>query len=205
MESWESRSIDESDLIRRTLNGDRGAFEAIVTRYRNDVYWIAVRMVGPQDAEDITQEVFMRAYEAIAEFRGDSSIRTWLSRIAYNLCISLIRRRDRRGEQLSLGELSDEQVYHLRLFNESNVNEVTILANKELVEAAISTLPARYRAILTFYYVEGLKYKEIAQIMAMPIGTVKTHLHRARLMLRDRMFELGSGTGERRVAKDREG
>ncbi len=186
MKRQDSGALDEADLIRRLQRQEERAFEEVIAKYKSEIYWIALRMVGAEDAEDITQEVFLRAYQAMPLFRGEASLRTWLSKIAYNLCISFIRRKGRRGEHVSLDELSNEHIFHLLPKKEINIAEGLVSG---VIEKAMARLPARYRAILTLYYTEGLRYHEIAEVMRIPIGTVKTHLHRARLMLRDGVLE----------------
>ncbi len=178
----------ESDdaLVRRCRQNDHDAFAVLVERYKHKVYWLVRRMIGLEEAEDLTQEVFLRAYRALPGFRPGGTFRTWLYKIARNMCISELRKRGRRGEQVSLDETGEERVHWL-LSDSSDGAEEQMHA-KELsytIRTLVDELPEHYRTVLTLFYLDQLRYEEIAEVVDMPLGTVKTHLHRARLRLRD--------------------
>jgi RNA polymerase sigma-70 factor, ECF subfamily len=176
----------DDELVARCRGGDHAAFTAIVNRYKDRVYWLVRRMVGEPDAEDLTQEVFLRAYRAIPALRNGATLRTWLFRIAHNLCLTEIDTRRRRGEHLSIEGEGDEKLHTLlppvvgRLEDAVEQRDFA----RRVLEAA-EKLPVSHRAVLTLYYVDEAKYEEIAEVMGIPLGTVKTHLHRARLRLRE--------------------
>jgi len=162
------------------------AFGELVERYKHKVHWIVRRMVGSADDEDLTQEVFLRAYQALPNFRGDSKFSTWIYKITRNLCLSELRKRDRKGEHLSLEEEGEEKV-HL-LLREAHGGLEREIERRDLsgkVRDLIGRLPAHYRTALTLYHLNQVGYEEIAEIMDVPLGTVKTYLHRGRMRLRD--------------------
>lgn len=180
----------EKRLIRRVKKGDHLAFAELVDRYKNSVYAICLRMVGNrQEAEDLSQETFIRAYKNIAQFDSDRKFSTWLFRIATNVSIDSLRRKKPSvsldaeipgaeglvlKELLSGGEtLPDEQIVR---------NEMD-----QFIQHEISLLPEKYRSAIILKYIEDLSLKEISEIMCIPVGTVKTRIHRGREMLRKQM------------------
>ena len=178
--------LDDAALVARCRNGDAEAFSALVERYKDRVYWLVNRIVGRLDDEDLTQEVFLRAYEALPGFREESRFSTWLYRIARNLCLSELRKRGRRGEHLSLeGEESEGGRPFLSPGREDPGDQVERRDVARAVRELMARLPERYRTALTLFYLHEVRYEEIAEIMGIPLGTVKTHLRRGRLRLRD--------------------
>jgi len=180
------KELSDEELIRLCRRDNHQAFTEIVDRYKHRVCWLVRRMVGSAEDEDLTQEVFLRVYQAIPGFRGGSTFRTWLYRIAHNLCVTELRRRGRRGEHLSLEEEGEEKVHWLLSEPRADLEEE--IARKDVslsVRALIERLPASYRTVLTLFYIQQVRYEEIAEIMAIPLGTVKTYIHRARLRLRN--------------------
>jgi RNA polymerase sigma-70 factor (ECF subfamily) len=143
-------------------------------------------MVGSANDEDIAQEVFLRVYQAIDRFQGRSSFRTWLYRITRNLCVTELKKRGTRGEHLSIEEEGEEKVNRLLPVSAGGlIDEIERRDLSRNVQALIARLPEKYRTVLTLFYLEQLRYGEIAEIMEIPMGTVKTYIHRARLRLRD--------------------
>ena len=178
--------LSDDQLVERCRRHDHEAFAEIVERYKNRVHWLVIRTAGEAHAEDLTQEVFLRAYQAIEAFRGESSFRTWLYRIARNLCITHLRKMGTRGEHVSLDLDGEEAVHHLLPASASNLeDEIDRRDLSQAVRTLISRLPENYRTVLTLFYLEQVRYEEIAEIMSIPLGTVKTYIHRARLRLRD--------------------
>jgi RNA polymerase sigma-70 factor (ECF subfamily) len=178
--------LGDEELVERCQGNDQRAFTEIVERYKHKVHWLVTRMVrGPED-EDLTQEVFMRAYQAMPGFRGKSSFRTWLYRIAHNLCVTELRRRGRRGEHLSLEEEGEEKVHWLLSApSEDLEHEIERRDVSASVRRLLGRLPVTYRTALTLFYLQQVRYEEIGEIMGVPLGTVKTYIHRGRLRLRD--------------------
>jgi RNA polymerase sigma-70 factor (ECF subfamily) len=171
--------INESDLVKQFKNGDPSAFEEIVRKYQNRIYNLCRYMLqGPGDAQDAAQDVFLKAYRALKDFRPDSSIYTWIYRIAVTTCLDY-RRKSRRElfrsepltEDLASAEHSPHQLYESRKITES-------------VQLALQKLPEKLRAAIVLREMEGLSYEEIAEVLHTSVGTVKSRIWRAREQLR---------------------
>ena len=169
---------DENDqeLIRHVLQGRREGYALLMERYQRLVYTIAYRMTGHhEDARDITQECFLRAYAALPRFRQGEPFAPWISRITSNLCLNWLEKRKR--EQLTdQGTLREIPVPPE---NRAESNELG-----DALQEAVLKLPLRYRLVFTFRYIEGHDCRTIAQIMELPECTVKSGLFRARAQLR---------------------
>ncbi|MDO8189585.1 sigma-70 family RNA polymerase sigma factor [Conexibacter sp. JD483] len=169
---------DTQRLVRLAQRGDLDAFERLVAEYRRPVHRVATRLVGADDAEDVTQDTFLRAFHSLAGFRGDASFRTWLLRIAYNTALNTLARRrtvpyaeppEPRGDAPGIPRTPAQQL-------ESSERAERLLHK-------ISLLRADYRAVIVMRDLEELSYEEIAGILDRPVGTVKTRLHRARSLM----------------------
>jgi RNA polymerase sigma-70 factor (ECF subfamily) len=174
-------------LVERCRAGDRTAFNQVVTRHYRGIYRLTLRMVGnPADAEDLTQETFVKAYAALSQFDTSQKFTTWLYAIASHLCIDQARKR--RVPTVAWEEEDDEgAVISLveRLPDESPQPD-EILERAELsaqVQRAVSSLPPKYRAVVVLRHIEDMSIEEIAKTLNLPQGTVKTNLFRARDML----------------------
>lgn len=180
-------------LVQRAQANDRAAFNEIVLRYKSKVFNFIHRMIpSMQDAEDLTQETFVRAYMSIRSFQSRASLNTWLFRIATNLCIDYSRRtRKSRGLVASLSqEADDEDAETQRDVPDDAFDPQRLLLNKELgaeLDRALRALPDKLRTVVLLYDVEGLPYDEIAAIAGCPLGTVKSRLFNARSALRDKL------------------
>lgn len=170
----ESVSIEEPDVA-RALAGDAGAFERIYRRHVDVVYRLAHRMHGAAEADALTQDVFVRAWQKLATFRGDSRFSTWLHRIAVNLFIS--HRRDGRGATDARVDL--EQL--------PAAAEPTGLRLD--LERAVGRLPARARAVFVLCALERMSHGECADLLGVSVGTSKSQLHRARNLLCEMLEE----------------
>ncbi len=197
-------SFEDAALVRKIQEGDVDAFEHLVLKYQDRGYNICLRTVGhAEDARDLAQETFLKAFDAISRFEHKSSFYTWLFRIAVNLSISW-RRRDRKIKMLSLSggdgddgepglesKLADtDQAARLR----SEVRDSEMLEppeelkrreTRQAVADALRQLDEDQRMILVLRDIESLDYKAIAEILDLPLGTVRSRLHRARLAMRD--------------------
>jgi len=182
--------LSDDELVERCRRRDHEAFTEIVDRYKDRVYWLVRRMVGSVYSEDITQEVFLRVYQAIGRFQGRSSFRTWLYRITRNLCLTELKKRGARGEHLSIEDEGEEKVNRLLPASAGSLmEEIERRDISESIQALIAGMPEKYRTVLTLFYLQQLRYEEIAEIMEIPMGTVKTHIHRAKLCLRDLVLD----------------
>lgn len=168
-------------------------FDSLVLQYQDNIYNYVYRMVSdPLDAEDISQEVFVRAYQSLKNFRNECSFRTWIFRIATNLCVDHYRKKGRIPKNsVSLDQpiSGDEREMHLDI-PDFESNPQRIFESKDLrheVQGAIQSLPEKLRTVVLLYDIEGFPYEEIAQILRCPLGTVKSRLFNARLKLKNKL------------------
>lgn len=184
----QTASAGDSDamLVERTVAGDQKAFELLVIKYQRRIQRLIGRMVRDVDlVEDIAQETFIRAYRALAQFRGEAQFYTWLYRIAVNTAkkaLMDLKRNPTVSENFFKSEDDDETS---PLENELTSSETpeAVLAGKEIaqmVNAAMDALPEELRQAITLREIEGLSYEEIAEAMSCPIGTVRSRIFRAR-------------------------
>jgi RNA polymerase sigma-70 factor (ECF subfamily) len=169
---------DESGLVDEARRGGREAFDALVVRHRAWVFNMACAMIGnASDAEDVTQDVFVRAYRGLPRFRGDSAFGTWLYRVAVN---AIRTRQARRAQERTRVE---ELPAHEEPADGSEGAEI-VLARRQAIDRALGELPVEWREAVVLRDVQGLTYQEIAAITEVPIGTVESRLFRARERLR---------------------
>ncbi len=172
--------VAEKTLVARACDEDRAAFAELVRRHQGRVRGLLLRLAKDRAlADDLAQEVFLRAYRGLVGFQGRSAFGTWLYRIAYNVYLNN-RTRVRR-----FCELPDD--YDTRTVAPESALSAPRSDLRRDLAAAIETLPERYRAVVVLYYLEEVSYPEIADILSVPLGTVKTHLHRAKRLLRQQM------------------
>jgi RNA polymerase sigma-70 factor (ECF subfamily) len=175
-------------LVERTVAGDQRAFGLLVVKYQRRIERLIGRMVRDQDlVEDIAQETFIRAYRALAQFRGESQFYTWLYRIAVNTAKKALvdLKRDPLVSESALRSYGDDEDETSAMENELTSAETpeTVLAAKEIaatVNSAMEALPEELRQAVTLREIEGLSYEEIAEVMDCPIGTVRSRIFRAR-------------------------
>jgi RNA polymerase sigma-70 factor (ECF subfamily) len=178
-------NLDDRRLIAECRAGRTAAFGELVRRYQNRLFNAVHRILdSPEDAADVVQDAFLNAYQSLNSFKGDSEFFTWLYRIAFNAAISLQRK---RKTVLSFDGLSDEKTAHPVDPSEYTRPGATLERSEgdALVLAALGRLSPEHRAILILKDLEEQKYEDIAAILDIPIGTVRSRLHRARLELRD--------------------
>jgi len=187
------------ELVQRCKSGELSAFETLVLRHQDKIFNLVLRYVGNrEDAADITQEVFLKAYRAMGSFAERSSFGTWLYRIAVNTALSFMRKQRSGGHPISLSAQNDEghgQPHEPPNHNQP-LNELSREETEQAVQQAISSLDEEYRIVVILKDIEGLDYETIAGILGCPKGTVKSRLHRARLILRDKLKRLLPDTGE---------
>jgi RNA polymerase sigma-70 factor (ECF subfamily) len=176
---------DESDqqLVERVQAGDKAAFDVLVRKYQHRVLKLVGRFVSDAaEAEDVAQEAFLKAYRALASFRGDSAFYTWLYRIAINTAKNALVSNRRRPVDFDL-DLQDPEQYdrHARL-KEGDTPEGVLLTEeiRTVVERAMEQLPEDLRTAIVLRELEGLSYEEIAEAMDCPVGTVRSRIFRAR-------------------------
>ena len=173
----------DAQLVRRVQKGDKGAFDVLVLKYQHKIVNLVLRYVRDQDqAMDIAQEAFLKAYRALPRFRGDSAFYTWLYRIAVNTAKNHLAAQRRRPLDIEL-DLQDSEQYDLHAkLKETDTPEGLTLSQElnETVQRAIGALPEDLRTAIILREIEGMSYEEIAQTMECPVGTVRSRIFRAR-------------------------
>jgi RNA polymerase sigma-70 factor (ECF subfamily) len=172
-------NVEDRALVARASQGDVEAFTKLVRAHSSLVYRVALRMLGDEDAEDASQEVWIRVWRNIASFRGESAFSTWLYRITMNTCLSVRQREARRGEREYGG---DEMPYLPEPPGGDADPESAALSSerRDEIGAALSHVRAEHRAALVLRHMEGLSYTEIAQVLEVPDGTAKGWVSRGR-------------------------
>ena len=176
----------EAAIVRKVLGGDANAFETLVLEYEKNVYNIALRMTGnSEDAADMTQEAFIKAYNSLQSFRGDSKFSVWLYRIVSNVCLDFLRSNNRRPTVSLSVEDDDGEDAQLDVADESQSPELLLdrKLTRDSVRRGLDSLPPDYRQILLLREIQGLSYDEIAQALSLEVGTVKSRIFRARKRL----------------------
>jgi RNA polymerase sigma-70 factor (ECF subfamily) len=170
-------------LVARVQHGDKAAYDLLVMKYQSRITNLISRFVrNPQDALDVTQESFLKAYRALPNFRGDSAFYTWLYRIAVNTAKNFLALQARRPAEVEQEFLEIEQIDGNNVLKDHATPEHLLLTDEiqTTVASAIEQLPDDLRAAITLRELEGLSYEEIAAIMDCPIGTVRSRIFRAR-------------------------
>ena len=185
----------EAMIVRKVLQGDVNAFEKLVTEYEKAVYAIAQRMTGnAEDAADMTQETFIKAYNSLSSFRGDSKFSVWLYRIANNVCLDFLRSKNRRPTVSLSAEDDDGEETQLDIADESQSPELLLESSltRDAVRRGLDSLPPDYKQILLLREIQGLSYEEIAAALGIESGTVKSRIFRARKRLCTFLIEDGN-------------
>jgi RNA polymerase sigma-70 factor, ECF subfamily len=168
------QELDDAELVRRTTRGELGAFEELVDRHRPVVVRVAARIVGSDEAEDVSQDAFLRAFHRLDRFRGEAPFRSWLLRITHNAALDHLGRR--RPEPVDPETLDASEPSGAR----PPAERLEVRERIERLERKLHGLSHQHRAVLVLRDAEGLSYEEIADITDTPLGSVKGRLHRAR-------------------------
>ncbi|MGH7400597.1 MAG: sigma-70 family RNA polymerase sigma factor [Candidatus Rokuibacteriota bacterium] len=179
----EAEAGDAPRFLDRLRGGDATAFEELVMAYQHRVFGVALRMLGNAgEAQEVAQEAFLRAHRALGEFRGDAKLSTWLYAITSRLCLNRLasseRRLSRQGEEALL-RLSDVSPRPDAVLERSELEAA--------LQRAIAGLAEERRIVVVLRDLEGLSYEEIGQVLELPVGTVRSRLHRARADLKDKL------------------
>ncbi|MBP5588468.1 MAG: sigma-70 family RNA polymerase sigma factor [Treponema sp.] len=177
-------SIRDSELVKSTLDGDQKSFARLMTLYKKRIVAIGMGFFkNAADTEDFVQEVFLKAYTKLDTFRGDSLFSTWLTRIAYNTAVNSVNRRD------EYVQLSDESILQdpSDTPEEVQIRKVTGQAIRE----AIKELPEQYAICLDMYFFYDVPHAEISSITGLPVNTIKSHIFRAKKILKEKLEERG--------------
>jgi RNA polymerase sigma-70 factor (ECF subfamily) len=185
--------ISDEELVSRFKSGDVKVFEDIIHKYENNIYSFGYRMCGnPSDAEDILQDTFLNAYKYLDRFRGESSLNTWLHKIASSSCIKKRRRRKSEPEQKeSFSDVEpmveSRDYFGYRDWSMDPISSISRKEMREVIGKSLKELPKKYRAVFILRDMQGLSTEETAGALKMNEQSVKTRLHRARLYLRKRL------------------
>ncbi len=185
-------TIDEKKDIKQAAAGDTGAFEYLVLQYQPQVYRLAFRMTNhPEDAADLTQEVFLKAWNNLDKFEFKSAFSTWLYRLASNLCIDFLRNNRRRQNLPLTFEDEEGEEQRIEVLDPAPLPEERVIAaeGQARLSAAMEELEPEHRQILTLRVVNDLSYADIAEILGVKEGTVKSRLARAREKLRKNYYK----------------
>jgi RNA polymerase sigma-70 factor (ECF subfamily) len=178
----------DNELVGRIRAGDQRAFTELIDRYKARIFHTTLRMLGNrEDAEEAAQDTFLRAYRGLASFRQEAKFSTWIYRICVNTCLNLLESRKRFKAQKIESTLAAELPY-------IHSPEVDLEGEdfRQQVFSAIDKMPMKYRTVLVLYHIQHLTYQEIADILKMPMSSVKTHLFRARALLRESVLRTTS-------------
>lgn len=180
-----STGQNDNELISRVLTGDQQAYALLVNRYQNYVFTLALRFTkNREDAEEVSQDIFIKAYKALADFRGASKFSTWLYTIVNTTCISFLRKK-----KLELHSLDNEKVFEVADSQDSGMsaNQVEQKSRLTMVNNAIKMLGSDDAEVITLFYKAEQSLEEIAMILGIEPNTAKVRLHRARTRLKEKM------------------
>ncbi len=178
--------MNDAELIQQVLNGNMSAFSYLVNIHQKLVLHIVRRMVlSDDDAADVCQDVFVKVYQKLGEFRGQAKFSTWIASIAYHHGINYLRKR----KQLQEVSMDDSLALEREVGAKADEDRPFTLDEdaRQLLLRKVEELPPQYRVVLTLFYLEEFSYKEIEEVTGMPEGTVKSYLSRARAILREKL------------------
>lgn len=181
-------NFEDEVVIRNAQDGDVEAFEEIVEKYQSMIYNLSYRMLGnPDDAQEASQEVFIRIYKSINKFKFDSKFSTWVYRITNNYCLDLIRKNKNDTVYIEKEIQTEDGNIQRELPDEGISVENSVIRSEkiELVRKAILKLPSEYRAVVVLRDLEGESYSDIANVLSLPEGTVKSRINRGRRELKN--------------------
>jgi len=177
--------LNDNELISKVLSGDQQAYAGLVNRYQNYVFTLALRFTkNREDAEEVSQDIFIKAYRALADFRGQSKFSTWLYTIVNTTCITFLRKK-----RLEVHSLDNEKVFEVAdsLDSGMRANQIEQKSRLAMVNKAISMLNTDDAGVLTLFYKGEQTLEEIAKILGIEANTAKVRLHRARTRLKEKM------------------
>lgn len=177
---------ESNALVQKILAGDKHAFRTLISENQRLVGHVVYRMVRSEtDREDLCQEVFIKVYNNLGNFRFESKLSTWIARIAHNSCLNFLEKK-----KLPLyDDLGDDETTFEPVANDADRPDVRLSKNdlSAILKKGIDNLPSQYKIIVTLYHLDEMSYSEIGQTMKMPEGTVKSYLFRARKLLKEKL------------------
>jgi len=183
----DSHPIDESRLIDETLAGDSAAFGRLVGKYQDRLYNTMAHLVGLDDARDLVQDAFVQAFVKLETFQRTSAFYTWLYRIAFNLAMSRKRRQRPSVSMDGLRERTGHEPVDCSAAPQDRLEQQELAGQ---VQAALATLSEEHRIVLVLREMDGCCYETIAEILELPVGTVRSRLHRGRMQLREHLKQV---------------
>ena len=182
---------NDSDLIKKTLEGDDHSFSLLVDKHKDFVFSMAVRILqNEQLAEEVAQDSFLNAYKSLKTFEGKSKFSTWLYRITYNVTLNALKKENRNRNLFSDQEPEDYvSNSSSNQINDSTLDNIVRNDNGNIVRESVAKLPSKFASILTMYHLNQMKYDEISELTNLPVGTVKSHIHRGRILLKTLILE----------------
>ena len=181
MDAAVDATLDEAALVAGSLRGDLAAYDRLVAAYQDRIYQAAYRITGHrEDAWDAAQEAFLRAFKALRGFRGEASFSTWMTRIAVNAALDVVRRRPAHSAVPA----------DLTAVSTDPSDDIVRRDQQRRVQQAIAGLPADHRTVVVLRDVQGLRYEEISRVLGVPVGTVRSRLSRARESLRGALADI---------------
>ena len=182
--------LDDLQLVLASKQGDQEAFARLVLRYQRRIFNLVYRMLqNYEEASEITQEAFLAAWQGLPSFRGEARFGTWLYRIAYNCALKQLEAR-KRDKALQAALQAEQALDDLDIRQKQPDARLDARERQAVVQEQLSTLPAKYRIVLVLRHLQEMTYEEMAEILKMPVGTIKTHLFRARNLLKQRLQAL---------------
>ncbi len=177
---------NDTPLVKASQQGDQHAFALLVQHHQQRVYALSVRLLGdPEEAKEATQEAFLAAWQGLPGFRGDALFSSWLYRIAYHCCLRVLERRT--CEHLLCEAMQAERTHSDMEKEQQAMENIERHEQQVLLQNDLEQLPATYRLVLHLRYLQERTYEEMADILAMPLGTIKTSLFRAKRLLKERL------------------
>jgi RNA polymerase sigma-70 factor (ECF subfamily) len=178
---------DDTHLVKASQHGDQDAFALLVQTHQRRVFTLVLRMLQDyEEASEITQEAFLAAWLGLPSFRGEARFATWLYRIAYHCALKQLERR-KRERSLQAAIVAEQMLEEVNKQKQAE-DSLELRARQAIVREQMEELPARYRSVLILRHLQEMTYEEMADILTMPIGTIKTHLFRARHLLKERLY-----------------
>ena len=180
-----ANQADDNELVKRVCMGETQLFRLLIERHQQHIFNLCYRMLRHfEDADDATQDTFLKAYRSLKQFRGDARLKTWLCRIARNECLNRLRHEN----MASLDQqLTTDYSFQIADLTPSPLELIEQQETQSIVHDAINKLPHQYRLVIALFHLNGLSYEEISQVMEIPMGTVKTHIFRARELLKSKL------------------
>jgi RNA polymerase sigma-70 factor (ECF subfamily) len=190
----------EKQLVERIVSGDLGAFQQFIEEYQRLVTHMVFRMIlNEADREEICQDIFLKIYQNLKNFQFQSKLSTWISKITYNTCINYLKKKKALlYDDLQIQEndsfdspTENKQNGSTQLKGKLPLPDEAVISNEisEMLYRELNQLPVNYRTIITLYHLDNLNYEEISEITGIPMGTVKSHLFRARKLLKNKLLQ----------------